>query len=67
VSLDESAVGAYFIDESGKVWRCISYTDGPSITFEALEPENSAVREIAGGVVGSPFVRSFRRLVSVAE
>lgn len=63
MSLDETSVGSFFLDEYGKLWRCISYTDGPSVTFEAVEPESNNLREIVGGVVGSNYVSRFRRLV----
>ena len=61
--LDEKSVGSYFTDDSGRLWRLIAYSDGPSVTFEAVTPENSNLREMVGGVVGSPFVNRFHRLV----
>jgi hypothetical protein len=63
--IDESDVGGYFIDGSGKLWKMIAYSGPPTVTFEMLDEtpgDFSWTPTRRSGVVGSPVIEDLARV-----
>jgi hypothetical protein len=64
VTVDD--VGTLWTRDDGSVWRVISYTDQPTVSWERIDGdpiERGPARERRGGVVASPITAGFVRLV----
>lgn len=56
--IDASDVGRFFVGTDGDVWMIVAYSELPTVSFERVRDG-----ERRGGVVGSPNVSGFERLV----
>jgi hypothetical protein len=59
-------VGSLWVRDDGRVWRLIMYSDGPDVTWEAVDgppKPREYHRDRIGGAVGSPITDGFHRLV----
>lgn len=57
--ISEKDLGEFVIDDNGRVWRIISYTEQPTFTIERVD--NTELRQ--SWVVGAPVTEQYTKLI----
>lgn len=58
--ISEKDLGKFMVDDNGKVWRMIGYTDQPTFTIERVD--NTEIRH--SWVIGAPVTEQYTKLVA---
>jgi len=67
MAVEKTRPGDILIDENGTLWRCVLWTDQPTMTIETVEMDDEVGRSHRSGVVSAPIFNGFKRLVPEAE
>ena len=63
MSVHDAEPGDIYVDESGKLWRCIATCNEPTCTFEEIEPTGgSGWKERKGGGLSGLMWNGWKRI-----